>query len=226
MEIIPGIHRIDGIWGVNCYLLTGTNKMTVIDTGMPGNAKKITSYVHRLGKLPSDIGYIVLTHADVDHTGSAAELRKITGAKLDIHRDDAPVLSGKIKLRAFTGPMGYFMNVVSAMLPYPLAEPDELLDHGSEIGGLKVIHTPGHTLGSICLYLTGKVIFTGDAIVSDKKGKPIENFNRVTADKKKSRTSMKAIAEMNYDIMLPGHGAPVIGEACHKVRRLCRDILD
>jgi hydroxyacylglutathione hydrolase len=222
MEIIQGIHRIDGIRGINCYLLFLEKKMLVIDTGMPGNAKKTISYIRALGRDPSDIEYIVLTHSDIDHIGSAAELKKITGARLAIHRDDALVLSGKSKTRTFTGPMGAFMNVVSALIPYPAIEPDLLLDNLSEIDKLSVIHTPGHTRGSICLYLPGKVIFAGDTIISDKRGNPGRNFDRVTADKEKSRASMMAIAGLEFEIMLPGHGAPVIGGACHKVRRMCK----
>ena len=76
MEIISGIHKIEGVRGANCYLVITETGMLVIDTGMPGNGNRIKNYIKELGKKPSDINYVVLTHADIDHVGSAAELRK------------------------------------------------------------------------------------------------------------------------------------------------------
>ena len=97
MEIISGIHKIDGVRGANCYLVTSGPEMVLIDCGMRGSSRKIADYVKRLGKNPSDIKYIVLTHSDIDHVGGAAEVKKLTGAKLVIHEADAGVLTGKAK---------------------------------------------------------------------------------------------------------------------------------
>lgn len=108
MEITSGIHRIDGVRGANCYFVITESKMLVIDTGMPGNGNKIIKYVNRLGRNPSDINYVILTHADIDHIGSAAELKKITGAKLAIHANDAPILWARVDLSPSKGLLEYF----------------------------------------------------------------------------------------------------------------------
>src|SRR5208283_1556924 len=94
MEIIPGVHKIDGVRGANCYLVTSGPEMVLIDCGMRGSSRKLADYLQGLGKNPSDIKYIVLTHSDIDHIGGAAEIKQITGAKLVIHEGDAPVLLG------------------------------------------------------------------------------------------------------------------------------------
>ncbi len=71
MEIVPGIHWIEGING-NCYLLVGTS-LTLIDTGLPHKAKKILSYItETLQRSPSELKTIILTHFHPDHIGNAA----------------------------------------------------------------------------------------------------------------------------------------------------------
>ena len=68
----------------------------VVDTGMPGNADRILACAERFGRA-GGIRYIVLTHSDMDHVGSAARLKELTGAAVAIHWLDAPVLAGTEK---------------------------------------------------------------------------------------------------------------------------------
>lgn len=75
MEIIPNVHRIPGVRGVNVYQLLG-GTLTLVDTGMPGHAGTILSYIDSLGGLAR----IVITHYHADHVGGLAEIRQRTGA--------------------------------------------------------------------------------------------------------------------------------------------------
>ena len=84
MEITEGIHLIPRVRGANAYLIKRDDGITVIDTGLPGNAGKIIDYVQNIGSHPSDIKTIVLTHSDMDHAGSVARLREETNAKVAI----------------------------------------------------------------------------------------------------------------------------------------------
>ena len=94
MEIIPGIHWIEGING-NCYLIDGS-ELTLIDTGLPRKAKKILGYITGgLGRKPGDLKTIILTHCDNDHIGNAFELRNKTGAKIAAHSLDAEYIAGR-----------------------------------------------------------------------------------------------------------------------------------
>jgi len=99
-------------------------------------------------------------------------------------------------------------------------EPDIILGDDFEIDGFKVIYTPGHTDGSISLYLPGKVIFVGDALSSDSKGnpRPLRKRNFLSADKARAKASLITISQLEFDILLPGHGAPVIGSASSKLK--------
>jgi len=94
MEIISGVHKVDGVRGANCYLVMSGPDMVLIDTGMRGSSKIIGSYLKGLGKNLTDIKYIFITHPDLDHIGGAAEMKKLTGAKLIIHIGDVPALAG------------------------------------------------------------------------------------------------------------------------------------
>jgi len=220
MEIIPGIHRIDGVRGANAYLVIGKDEMLVIDTGMPGNAKRIAAYVEGLGKNVSNIKFIILTHADIDHAGSAAELKRMTGARLAIHADDAPILRGKQSFKAMRGPLGFMFKLAMSFMHYHPAEPDIILGADSEIEGFRIIHVPGHTNGSICVYKPGTVIFAGDALRSDSSGNPKPIFWISSLDKAKARASLKTIATLDFDTLFTGHGAPVVSNASQKVKNM------
>jgi glyoxylase-like metal-dependent hydrolase (beta-lactamase superfamily II) len=224
VEIVPGIYRVDNVRGANSYFAVADDTTVVIDTGMPGNAKKIIDYVTGLGKKPSEIGYIVLTHADIDHSGSAAELKDITGAKVAIHAGDAPALSGERKLKQVKGILSPIMTLMTKIMKFRPVKPDLLLKEGDNIGDFRVIHTPGHTEGHICLYQPGRLIFAGDALRSDRKGNPKAPSKQMTLDIEEAWKSVRKIASLQFNILLPGHGAPVICGAVEKVRGLLETI--
>jgi len=222
MEIIAGIHKIDGVSGANCYLVTSGTEMILIDTGLSGNGKKIVEYVTGIGQNPSEIKYIFLTHSDMDHIGSAMELKRLTGAKVIIHTGDAPALAGNnsSRLRNKGRFVKILMAILSKLMRFPQVEPDIILKENTDIAGFKVLNTPGHSEGSISLYLPGKAIFVGDALTSDAKGNPKRPVKALAGDIIQAKESVKMIAGLEYDTLLVGHGAPVKGEASTKVKHL------
>jgi hydroxyacylglutathione hydrolase len=222
MEIIFGVHRITGVRGANCYLVIQNSDMTVIDTGMPGNGKRIINYVKALGKNPSDVRYVILTHGDVDHIGSVSELKSLTGAKIAIHTADAPILAGKTGYRNIRGPLGLLFKMITPLIILPAVEPDVIFEGNSEFKGFKIIQTPGHTDGSICLYLPPKVIFIGDAMRCYAGGKLKPPARNLAADIAKAEASIYTISTMEFDYLLPGHGPPVIGSASARVKELLK----
>jgi hydroxyacylglutathione hydrolase len=220
MEIARGIHRIDGVRGANAYLVIDEDEIAVIDTGMPGSAKRIAAYIERLGQKLHDVELIILTHADLDHSGSAAELKKSTGASLAIHEGDAEILRGKEGFKTIKGPLGFVARLSMRLMPFHPAEPDIVLSGDSRIKGFRIVHVPGHTRGSICIYWPGKVIFVGDALRSDSSGNPKPPSRISSLDDVKARASLETISALDFDILLPGHGAPVLGNASQKVKKM------
>jgi len=141
-----------GPFASNCYIVgSESNKEgVIIDPG--ADAKEILKNVKDLGL---DIKLIVLTHGHIDHTGAVKEVKKTTGAEVAIHTDDAKSLQEQLLGRLFG-------------LSYPPPPPpDWLLKDGDsiDIGDLHflVVHTPGHSLGGICL-LEERVVFSGDTL--------------------------------------------------------------
>jgi glyoxylase-like metal-dependent hydrolase (beta-lactamase superfamily II) len=220
MEIIPNIHKIDGVRGANCYLISSGPEMVLVDAGMRGSSKIVEKYLKEMGKNLSDIKYIFITHADIDHVGGAAEMKKMTGAKLVIHQAETGVLSGKIKGKHVKGPLGLLFKLLAPVVRFQPVEPNIVIKENTELAGFKVIHTPGHTVGSICLFQPGKVLFAGDALRSDRSGNPKLPSKMMTADIVQAKVSVALIAGLEFDTLLCGHGAPVKGNAAVKVKEL------
>ena len=221
-EITAGIYQIDHVMGANCYLMISGSKMLLIDTGISGNQNKIINFVKRLGKNPSDIQYVILTHADIDHIGSAAAIKKMTGARVAIHARDSPILAGRQGFKIIKGFPGALLKMMTPLMRYTPVEADILLENGLEIGDCKIIHTPGHSPGSICLYRRPDVIFVGDALRSNSKGYLKLPSGQFSADISQANASLITLSELEFDILLTGHGAPVIGKASEKVKALIR----
>jgi hydroxyacylglutathione hydrolase len=220
MEVRPGTHILDSIRGANSYLSVTKDSVLVIDTGMPGNAQRILRQTKALNKAAEEIKLIILTHSDIDHSGSAAELKRITGAKVAIHGGDAPGLSGDKELKKVKGFIGVIFRLMARFMRFQTIKPDIILKDGDEIDNLRVIHTPGHTEGSICLYKTGDILFAGDAIRTDKKGNLKLLPGAMTLNMQDALESVRKIAGLEFDVLLPGHGKPVLHDASAKVHKL------
>ena len=156
MKINENVYLFEKIKGANSYLYISDNsEISIIDTGMPGNAFKILSQISELDISLEKIKYIILTHADIDHKGSVADLKKATGALVAIHEKEVPYLLGekKKKLKGMIGGMiGLIFGILLKFMKTQNIVPDITLKEGDFIGGLKVISCPGHTEGSISLY--------------------------------------------------------------------------
>lgn len=217
MEILPGIHQVDGVSG-NAYILD-RDELTVIDTGIPGSGKKILAYIRDiLHRDPSGIGTVVVTHFHIDHTGGIPVLKHAApGLKLAAHASDAGYIAGQKPPPRYRGIRGVvlkiFTSVVSANAPV-----DIVLSDGDRVAGLLCIHIPGHTPGSIGL-LDGQsgTLFAGDLLRYD--GRAIsEGPAGFTMDLPASRASIRKIAAMSYGTLLIGHGVPLRPGAAEKVR--------
>jgi glyoxylase-like metal-dependent hydrolase (beta-lactamase superfamily II) len=157
MELCPRIHMITTVRGANTYVVLeepqGGPHLTLIDSGMPGNATRIVDFLGSLGKVETLSYTIALTHPDIDHSGSVAELKERLGnMRVAIYETDAARLAGEKPLREMRGIMSLLFKMLSPFIRFKPVKPDMLLKDGERVNGLSVIHTPGHSEGSICLY--------------------------------------------------------------------------
>ena len=148
------------------------------------------TYLRRIGKVPTQLSHILLTHQHVDHVGGAAELAALSGAEVIAHPLDVPAIEGAAPRDMPKGPMAIAFRV--ALLPRlrPVAVTrqvtvGETLPVLVDDGGLQVIATPGHTRGQIAFYLPGRrLLFAGDTYRHTMRGEvaiPFRMFNRDTA---------------------------------------------
>jgi len=159
----------------NCYVLLSKNEALVIDPG--GGLKEILKEIE---KKKSKLKYIILTHGHWDHLLAAPKLKKETGAKILTHEGEKDFIKFKV---------------------------DKFLKEGEEIKigeiSLEIIHTPGHTKGSICLLGDG-LIFTGDTIFKDGYGRT----DLAGGSQKDLENSLKKLSKILKSGMkiYPGHG--------------------
>ncbi len=219
MEIVPGIHQVDGVNG-NSYLLVRESSLLVIDTGLPGNGKKILAYItDRLHREPAEIRTIIITHFHMDHIGGVATLKDAApGCRVAIGTGDEGYVDGTLSLPVHPGMTGLLMRFGSFIMRPQHFSPDILLKDGDRIEGLLCLSIPGHTPGSIGLLdETSKSFFCGDIFRSDGSavtgGPP-----QFTMDLTTENESRQKIAALDFDLLLPGHGVPLRYGASAKVR--------
>ena len=214
MEVADGIYEFSGV--SNFYIVVD-KEIFVVDTGMPGNAGKIIKYLeNELHHEPKDIKTIVITHHHFDHTGSLDKLKKITGAKVAISGEDAEYLTDE-KSQAGSALMVPLIKLLNFIYRIKPVKPDIILEEGDHVGNYQVIHTPGHTPGSICLYNSiNKVIFTGDNL-QYVDGKIKGPSSRLIPEPEKYKKSMEKLGELDIEVILTGHGKPVTSDANKKL---------
>lgn len=182
-----------GAMGTNAYLILDpiSNEAILIDPG--DEADRLINIVKEKNCV---LKYIILTHVHFDHILALNKVKKETGAFLLVHKDDAAALNdGNLNL------MSRFSHIE---MSFPV--PDRLLTDGDTIflgeEKITVIHTPGHTVGSICL-ICGDDLISGDMLFRESIGRydfPGGDFNTIMA-------SLKKIISLNIKGKIyPGHG--------------------
>ena len=226
MEIVPGIRMVDGSVGCNTYLIIDDG-VTLIDTGLRGNVPKIYGSLERINHRPKDIRRIVLTHAHLDHINCLPQLKEDTGAAVLAGDREAEIITGQRPLKVASGLLGVIFGLFRPYYRYRPVSVDVRLKDGDRIPGafdLEVVCLPGHSAGNLGLYSRSKrVFFCSDAlrVVDGRVAPPSARF---TADMASAIASIRRIGELDFDVLLPGHGAAVTRDAAAKVRELHKEI--
>ncbi len=212
MEIISGVHVLKSSF-VNLYLILEGDAITLIDTGMPkAGAKLVLETLQNLGRKPSDLKRILITHADPDHTGSVQALKSATGATVYASRHDGEKMALGLPGRNAKGLVGVLTKYLM-----PAAAPqsaDVFLEDGQELavlGGLKAIFTPGHTPGHVSYFSPSKkILFAGDSL-NTMGGKLQFMTGPFTDDFVAGQNSVRIQAALGAEVVCCGHGAPMQG---------------
>jgi len=204
----------------NAYLVQGAQTI-LVDTGMPGEERKILRAAEQAGVKPGDIRLILHTHGHVDHAGSTAALAKTLGAPTAVHRGDEALLRrGRMNPLQ---PLRLEARLIKPLVdkPFPPVAPDLLVDETTELAEFgvqgRILSTPGHTAGSISLLLpTGEAI-VGDVLMGGFMGGNLfgsrPNYHYFADDLAAVRQSIHALLAAGVEAFYVGHGGPLARDA-------------
>jgi glyoxylase-like metal-dependent hydrolase (beta-lactamase superfamily II) len=227
MEIVPGVHAIENLGVGRAYLYQEADRLTLIDTGLAGRAERIFGAIEAIGRRPEDLRQIVITHCHNDHIGSLAAVVERANAQVLVHALDAPVVRGE-QPPAGPNPRGVWRVAAPLLALFPqriaATRVDRELADGDEIdldGGGRVVHTPGHTPGSVSIYLPARrLLFAGDAAANAfGLGPPSGPFGLFNEDFAQARESFRKLAQLDFEVACFGHGRPLDKEASLAFRR-------
>jgi glyoxylase-like metal-dependent hydrolase (beta-lactamase superfamily II) len=233
-RVVPGVHglvvRLAGLPYVNAFVVEDDEGpgVTIVDTGIPKRAPRMLAALTALGRRPTDVRQIVLTHHHVDHTGSVRALAAATGAPVFAHPADSAVVLGTAPPpranRAAAS--GRLLGPILDRVPIRYEPPPSVceLADGDVLpvgGGALVVHTPGHTPGHVSLLLASKrLLIAGDAAACLRRGKPGPAIGTFTEDPAAMRASIAKLAGLEFDTACFGHGSVLRGGANAAFRRL------
>ena len=222
-QVGEGIHQISK--GVNAFIIDGDQGVVLIDTGLPKREGLVSRGLESIGRRPSDVVAILLTHAHIDHFGGAAALKRLTGAAVYASIGDAPAIRGDEKPPPPPMFPTWMAPVINAVMPG--AEPVEV-DHEVSAatvlpGDLSVIESPGHTPGHISYLLdrAGGVMFIGDAAVASD-GEVQKGFMNRRGSQWDA--SIRHLSEQRFAVACFGHSAPLEGNASGAFERFAETL--
>jgi hydroxyacylglutathione hydrolase len=191
---------------VQAYLIETPDGLFLVDCGMPGQEKNILAAMQRLDR--QDLKLIFITHAHADHTGSAAVLKRLTGAQIAIHRLDAEALqTARMEARGRSWLMRQVMRLMTRLVRLQPVQPDIVLEDGDSLEpyGLpgKVFLTPGHSPGSCTLVLADGSGFVGDLVSTT--GEPHLQHD-IVDDWGQLRASYERLRTLGMERVYVGHG--------------------
>lgn len=211
-----------------CYIIQAKS-MIMVDAGAPGQAKNFIKAAKAMELNPADIALMVITHGHWDHIGSARDIKAATGAKIAMHRLEKDWLEKSAEVASPRPPavtmwgriLAKPLAMVVRRFEIPPANVEVTLDdQGLSLAeyGIRgsVVHTPGHTPGSVSV-----VLETGDAFVGDlaMNGLPLRlspGLPIFAEDLSRVRETWRLLLDKGIQMVYPGHGKPFPAEIMRK----------
>jgi glyoxylase-like metal-dependent hydrolase (beta-lactamase superfamily II) len=223
-------HHTIQLGNVNTYLIRGEASYMLVDAGTPRKADALFDWLRMRGISAGEIGLIVITHVHFDHVGSLKGIQAAASCPVLVHETEAELLSrGEVAIppgtRWFSRPLLGIARktpLIRQLLRYPAVNPDILVP-GEELSlagygfPARIIHTPGHTAGSISVLTDDGKAFVGDLASNDWPMGRGPIFNPFGEDGERMLRSWEKLLRQGARMILPAHGNPFEAERLEEV---------
>ena len=225
MELFPNLHWVEAGYA-NSFLCIEQEGLALVDSGQPGRAETIFDYIRKIGRQPSELTRILITHADWDHVGSAAAIQEETGATVYAGPQTTTLLLEGKPPDHLPLPLRFIMKFVARYqrLPAPAVETVADGDTLPILEELTVLSTPGHTPDHHAFFSSrAGVLFAGDALST--RGGRLGLPPRIgIADLETARKSARRLLKLTPALFACGHGEPLHDHTLRDVMTLLQKL--
>jgi glyoxylase-like metal-dependent hydrolase (beta-lactamase superfamily II) len=215
LQITPRLWQLN-MGMVNSFLLKTDDGLLMIDAGWPNKTETIFAAVRKSDHNPTDIRHLVLTHGHIDHAGSAAEVRRRTGARTYAHALDLELINkgeaerpGTTVTPGFIPAIAYLLFIKYGGTTYESFPVDQVLKDGEVLpmaDDIEVIHSPGHCAGHVALLLRQDGVLVAGDICSNIMGL---SYSVLNEDISLARRTILRVANYPFERAVFGHGKPL-----------------
>ena len=231
MRIGEGIYSMGQTEGghVHAFLLDDGRELTLIDTMYDDDGRHVLAELASIGKQPSDVKHIILTHAHKSHIGGLAALKQASGASVYAHPWEVDIIAGRREATRVSKipkkPLAVYhlqLGLALGLGKHTPCEVDRRLKAGDRVGPLEVVETPGHTPGCLSFWWPERrALFAGDVIATWPDF--AAGWPGLTLDNDRNLRSVRDLTAFgNAEILGIGHGEPITQGAAEAIKKIAR----
>jgi glyoxylase-like metal-dependent hydrolase (beta-lactamase superfamily II) len=232
-ELVPGLWCVGQRLGghVRAFLCDDGNELTLIDTLYDTKPTRILALIERVGRKPSDLKHIILSHSHRSHLGALAALKELTGATIYAHEWESDIIAGERKAqgvglipkRPYRVYIPFQLGVSLGFGTHVPCKVDQFVVGGDRVGPIEIVDASGHSPGHLgFLWSERKALVAGDAVATWPSLMP--GWASFTLNERQHRESLRRLAEVEPAVLGVGHGPPITSGARECIRNLIDEL--